>query len=157
MSQDRLEHMLRSQHNKHFLNLDECARELTENGELQTDNTLPVTLEAISKSEKHPPPADINGIDLKVLYRMLANMTAGYPVDELKDGPTKEFLRRCYAVSICRRCIPKKHMSIVLLKYFRDKENKIHTFVARLFTSSVLCASLEFSESFPTPNSPVSY
>lgn len=70
-----------------------------ENGEPATDNTLPVTLEAIANLEKHPSPADLNGIDLTILYNVLANMTAGYPIDELENGPTKEFLKQCYTVS----------------------------------------------------------
>lgn len=98
MSQSKLEHTLRSQNNKCFLNLDQCARNLSENEELATDNTLPVTLEAIATHEELPEPAAVNGIDLKILYEMLANMTAGYPVEELSDGPTKDFLKQCFTV-----------------------------------------------------------
>lgn len=98
LSQTRLEQMLRSKNHKHFLNLDQCARNLTENDEPSTDNTLPVTLEAIADFEKHPRPSELNGIDLKVLYKMLANMTAGYPIEELDEGATKEFLKQCYTV-----------------------------------------------------------
>lgn len=90
--------MLRSKNHKHFLNLDQCARNLTENDEPATDNTLPVTLEAIANLEKHPRPSELNGIDLKALYKMLANMTAGYPIEELDEGATKEFLKQCYTV-----------------------------------------------------------
>lgn len=98
LSQSRLEHTLRSQTNKYFLNLDQCARNLSENNEAATDNTLPVTLEAIANHEALPEPSKMNGIDLKVLYRTLANMTAGYPVEEIPDGPTKDFLKTCYTV-----------------------------------------------------------
>lgn len=98
LAQSRMEQTMRSQHNKHFMNLDESAKSLVEFGDSSTDNTLPVTLEAIAKSEKHPPPSEVNGIDLKVLYQMLANMTAGHPVDDLESGPTKDFLKQCYAV-----------------------------------------------------------
>ncbi|XP_055323813.1 uncharacterized protein LOC129578763 isoform X2 [Sitodiplosis mosellana] len=98
LSQTRLEQILKSKNDKHILNLDQCARNLTENGVLVTDNTLPVTLEAIANLEKHPPPAELNGIDLEALYKLLANTTAGYPIDDLDDGPTKEFLKQCYRV-----------------------------------------------------------
>lgn len=98
IAQARLEKTLQMRHNKHFLNLDECAKNIIEFDEPATDNTLPVTLEAITNLEEHPPPSEVNEIDLKALYQMLANMTAGYPVDELEDGPTKEFLKQCYTV-----------------------------------------------------------
>lgn len=98
LAQSRMEQTLRSQHNKHFMNLEEIAGNLLEHEDCATDNTLPVTLEAISNFEKHPSPSDVNGVDLKVLYQMLANMTAGYPVDDIEHGPTKDFLKQCYTV-----------------------------------------------------------
>lgn len=94
--------MLKSENDKKFLNLDQCARNLMGNDEPLTDNTLPVTLEAIGNLEKHPSPAELNGIDLKALYKLLANMSAGYPIGDLEDGPTKEFLKQCYQVSVER-------------------------------------------------------
>lgn len=98
-AQKRIEESFRSQHNKHFINLDECAQNVLEHNECATDNTLPVTLEAIANIEKHPPPEETNGINLKVLYQLLANITAGFPVDDLEDdGPTKEFLKQCFTV-----------------------------------------------------------
>lgn len=101
-AQSRMEQTLKSQYNKHFMNLDECAKNLISEPECATDNTLPVTLEAIANLEEHPPPSELNGIDLKVLYQTLANMTAGYPVNDIEDGPTKEFLKHCYMVNITR-------------------------------------------------------
>lgn len=98
LAQTRMEQTLRSQHNKHFMNLEEIAGNLLEHEDCATDNTLPVTLEAIANFEKHPSPSDVNGVDLKVLYQMLANMTAGYPVDDIEHGPTKDFLKQCYTV-----------------------------------------------------------
>lgn len=81
------------------MNLNECAKNLSNSTDIiATDNTLPVTLEAISQLEDHPHPNRLNGIDLKLLYRYLANLMAGYPVKDLDDGPTKEFLRNCYSV-----------------------------------------------------------
>lgn len=94
-----MERLLRSQHNKLFLNLNEFARNIAECDECTIDNTLSVTLEAIANLEKHPPPSELGDIDLKVLYQTLANMSAGYPVNELENGPTKQFLKQCYAVS----------------------------------------------------------
>lgn len=98
LAQTRLEHILRTKNHKHFQNLDQCARNLIENDEEAIDNALPVTLEAMANLEKHPTPAELNGIDLKVIYKLLANATAGYPIDELDDGPTKDFLKQCYTV-----------------------------------------------------------
>lgn len=98
LSQTKLEQTLRSKNNKHFLNLDECAKNLVENTEQPIDNTLPVTLEAIANLEKHPEPADVCGVDLKKIYQMLAQLSAGFPVEELEEGPTKEFLKQCFSV-----------------------------------------------------------
>lgn len=80
--------------------MDECARNLLKHNECASDNTLPVTLEAIANIEKHPPPEETNDINLKVLYQLLANMTAGYPIDDLENGPTKDFLKQCFSVKI---------------------------------------------------------
>lgn len=77
------------------MNLDECTRHC-----ITTDNTLPVTLEAIANIEKHPQPDEVNDINLKVLYQFLANVTAGYPIDDLENGPTKDFLKQCFSVRI---------------------------------------------------------
>lgn len=99
LAQNRIEQTLKSQHNKHFLNTNECAKNLIAQTECATDNTLPVTLDAIANLEKHPSPEQLNGIDLKVLYQTLANMTAGYPVNEIENGPTREFLKQCYMVN----------------------------------------------------------
>lgn len=109
LSQTKLEQTFRAKSNKHFLNLDECAKNLIENSEQPTDNTLPVTLEAIANLEKLPKPADVCGVDLKTLYQMLAQLSAGFPVDELEDGPTKEFLKQCYSV---------RHILCIVTQYF---------------------------------------
>lgn len=85
--------------NRHFLHLDQCAKNLHSEAESLTDNTLPVTLEAIANLDALPKPEDVNGVDLKVLYRMLASLCAGYPIEELENGPTKEFLKQCYKVT----------------------------------------------------------
>lgn len=82
------------------MNLDECARNVLAHNECTTDNTLPVTLEAIANIEKHPKPDEVNDIDLKVLYQFLANITAGYPIDDLENGATKDFLKQCFSVRI---------------------------------------------------------
>lgn len=100
LAQTRIEQSFQSQHNKHFMNLDECARNVLEHNECTTDNTLPVTLEAIANIEKHPQPDEVNDINLKVLYQFLANITAGYPINDLENGPTKEFLKQCFSVRI---------------------------------------------------------
>lgn len=100
LAQARIGQSFQSQHNKHFMNLDECARNLLEHNECTTDNTLPVTLEAIANFEEHPQPDKINGIDLKMLYQFLANVTAGYPINDLENGPTKDFLKQCFSVRI---------------------------------------------------------
>lgn len=99
-SQNRLEKIFRTKNQKHFMNLDECAKSIVENNQTASDNMLPVTLEAIANLEKHPPPGEVSGVDLKALYQMLANMSAGYPVKDLPEGPTKEFLKQCYTVSV---------------------------------------------------------
>lgn len=98
LAQARVEQSFQSQHNKHFMNLDECARNVLANNECTTDNTLPVTLEAIANIEEHPKPDEVNDIDLKVLYQFLANITAGYPINDLENGPTKDFLKQCFSV-----------------------------------------------------------
>lgn len=82
------------------MNLDECARNVLAHNECSTDNTLPVTLEAIANIENHPKPDEVNDIDLKKLYQFLANITAGYPIDDLENGPTKDFLKQCFSVRI---------------------------------------------------------
>lgn len=82
------------------MNLDECAQNVLQHNECMTDNTLPVTLEAIANIENHPQPDEVNDIDLKVLYQFLANITAGYPTDDLENGPTKDFLKQCFSVRI---------------------------------------------------------
>lgn len=108
LSQDRIEDRCCSKDNKNFINLDQCAKNICSDGKAATDNTLPVTLEAIANLDALPKPEEVNGIDLKALYRMMASLSAGYPVEELDDGPTKEFLKHCYkvirpifSVSIC--------------------------------------------------------
>lgn len=98
LSQDRIEEKCRLKLNRHFLHLDQCAKNLCSERESTTDNTLPVTLEAIANLDTHPKPEEVNGVDLKVLYQMLANLCAGYPIEELENGPTKEFLKQCYTV-----------------------------------------------------------
>lgn len=99
LSQERIEERCRLKNNTHFINLDECAKNICSDGKAATDNTLPVTLEAIANLDTLPPPDEVNGVDLKELYRMLASLSAGYPINELDDGPTKEFLKQCYNVS----------------------------------------------------------
>lgn len=100
LAQARIGQSLQSQHNKHFMNLDECARNVLEHNECTTDNTLPVTLEAIANFEEHPQPDEVNDINLKELYQFLANATAGYPINDLENGPTKDFLKQCFTVRI---------------------------------------------------------
>lgn len=91
---------MKTQKNQRFMNLNRCAGNLIDDDETTiTDNALPVTLEAISNLEKLPAPSEVNGIDLKMLYKILANLMAGYPINELEDGPTKVFLHQCYSVS----------------------------------------------------------
>lgn len=86
--------------NPQYKNLDQCAKNLSENsGANVTDNTLSVTFEAFANLEKHPAANEVNGVDLKQLYKLLANLMAGYPIDELEDGPTKDFLHKCYSVN----------------------------------------------------------
>lgn len=88
------------QKNKHYLNLNQCAVNLSDNYETDiTDNTLPITMEAISNIDRLPPPNEVNGVDLKLLYETLANLMAGYPTNEIPEGPTKEFLKQCFSVS----------------------------------------------------------
>lgn len=85
--------------NKPFLNLTKCVADLSESGAAHlTDNTLPATLAAIAEFESHPETNEVNGIDLKRLYTFLANLMAGYPTEDLEEGPTKEFLHKCYGV-----------------------------------------------------------
>ncbi|XP_031617994.1 uncharacterized protein LOC116337508 isoform X2 [Contarinia nasturtii] len=121
-SQSRLEKNFRTKNHKHFMNLDECAKQIVENSQTVSDNTLPVTLEAIANLEKHPPPSEVNGIDLKALYKMLASMSAGYPVEDLEDGPTKQFLKQCYTELM-------DNVSDMEPKLFRDalREQEKHT------------------------------
>lgn len=99
-TQTRIEQSFQAQHNKHFMNLNECAQNVLEHNECATDNTLPVTLEAIANSEQHPSPDHVDGVNLQVLYQFLANITAGYPIDDIENGPTKEFLKQCFTVMI---------------------------------------------------------
>lgn len=97
--QKRHEQIVKAQNNQRYLNLNRCAKDLSNSNDIQfTDNALPVTLEAISQFENLPTPELLNGVDLKILYETLANLMAGYPVNEIEDGPTKEFLHQCYSV-----------------------------------------------------------
>lgn len=85
--------------NKRFSNVSKCVADLSESGAAHlTDNTLPATLAAIAEFESHPETTELNGIDLKRLYKYLANLMAGYPTEDLEEGPTKQFLYKCYGV-----------------------------------------------------------
>lgn len=85
--------------NKRFSNLSKCLADLSASGAAHlTDNTLPATLAAIAEFESHPETDEVNGIDLKRLYKYLANLMAGHPTEELEEGPTKQFLYKCYGV-----------------------------------------------------------
>lgn len=87
------------QSNSHYVNLTASVDNLHKSGAaILNDNTLPATFEAIANIEAHPTPDTVNGIDLKRLYKLMANLMAGYPTEELEDGPTKDFLYKCYAV-----------------------------------------------------------
>lgn len=87
------------QPNKHYLNLTTSANDLNESGAaVLNDNTLPATFEAIANIEAQPEPSTVNGINLRRLYKWLANLMAGYPTEELEEGPTKDFLYKCFAV-----------------------------------------------------------
>lgn len=90
---------MKTQNNQRYLNLNRCAKDLSNSNDIPfTDNALPVTLEAIKQFENLPTPEQVNGVDLKILYETIANLMAGYPVNEIEDGPTKEFLYQCYSV-----------------------------------------------------------
>lgn len=64
---------------------------------------ISVALETITEYENHPSKDELNGIDLKQLYKWMANLLAGYPVD-IKEGPTKDFLENCYKVKVLNLC-----------------------------------------------------
>lgn len=103
--QKRHEQIMKAQNNQRYLNLNRCAKDLSNSNDIQfTDNALPVTMEAINQFEHLPTPEQVNGVDLKILYGTLANLMAGYPVNEIEDDPTKEFLYQCY--SVCLNRIP---------------------------------------------------
>lgn len=85
--------------NAAFVNLNEWATELRGNAPSDTnDCCVPLVLELISRTEAFPTPDEMNGIDLKRIYGVLANLMAGYPVEEL-DPASKEFLKGCYKVN----------------------------------------------------------
>lgn len=86
--------------NVQYANLSRCVDDLCESGASHlTDNTLSATVEAIANLERIPEPSAINGIDLKRLYKLLGNLMAGYPIEDLEEGATKDFLRTCYEVN----------------------------------------------------------
>lgn len=92
---------MKTQKNQRYLNLNRCAKDLSNTSNIQfTDNALPVTMEAIYQLESLPPPEEVNGVDLKILYKTLANLMAGYPVNEIEDDPTKVFLYQCFSVCL---------------------------------------------------------
>lgn len=81
----------------------------------QNNPLLPVAFEKISEYENHPSPEELNGIDLKELYKWMANLFAGFPVD-IKEGPTKDFLNECYKVSCgVHRTVVSRYMTNCLL------------------------------------------
>lgn len=87
--------------NSVFLNLNGCAKNIYNLTDIvANDNALPVTLEAIAQLEEHPPTEQLNGINLKLIYRYLANLMAGYPVEDLKNDSSKRFLESCFKVNI---------------------------------------------------------
>lgn len=97
--QKRVEYVMKTNENKHFANLNNCADELSKNTEEnRNDNLFSLTLERIAQTEELPEPEETDGIDLKQLYSWVANSMAGYPI-EIEDGPTKDFLEECYTVS----------------------------------------------------------
>lgn len=100
LCQKRIEYVMKENGNKHFATLNKCADELSKNTiENRNDNLFSLALERIAQTEDLPEPEDVNGIDLKVLYSWMANAMAGYPID-IDEGPTKDFLRDCYTVSV---------------------------------------------------------
>lgn len=92
-SQKRVEYSMKQSNNKSFDILNKSAILLNN----KLNPIISVALESISEYEDHPSTDDLNGIDLKQLYKWMANLLAGYPVD-IQEGPTKEFLENCYKV-----------------------------------------------------------
>lgn len=98
---------MKQSQNEKFDALSRSARERAH----ENEHALSVAFEMISKYEAHPSTEELNGVDLKQLYKWMANMLSGYPVD-INDGPTKEFLRECYKVMI--RFQQKKNFTLFI-------------------------------------------
>lgn len=82
-----------------FVNLNDWAHMFTEpyNCVDNKDFCVPLIIEMISKTELCPQPEEMNGVDLRNIYGVIANLMAGYPTEEL-NRTSKEFLDECYKV-----------------------------------------------------------
>lgn len=104
MSQNRVDYVMGKVGDKQYANLTTTAERLSQNVEKsRNDNLFSLACEHIQHSELLPDPADVNGINLKQLYSWMGNACAGYPID-IDDGPTKDFLLKCYKVRPWEHC-----------------------------------------------------
>lgn len=93
---------MRIEENQTFMNLNKCAENLCKQKlKNLNENVFSVALEVIANTEAIPDPDELDGIDLRKLYKLLANLMAGYPTESV-DGATKLFLEECYNVSLIR-------------------------------------------------------
>lgn len=98
-SQQRINLIMDHENNTSFGNLNNWARKLKTDATTDTkDISIPLLFELISKTEALPSPTETNGIDLKKIYSVLANLMAGYPIEKL-DAASEAFLKECYKVS----------------------------------------------------------
>lgn len=91
---------MESDGNAVFVNLNDWAHTMTQlqNGDIHKDMTNALVIELISKTENFPLAEDMNGIDLRKIYALMADVMTGNPTELLNEASMK-FLGDCYKVT----------------------------------------------------------